>query len=126
MAKTVADQQADQSKQQRSAAGECPVNADPRTHEPNRDATEGAHAHREHVVDADRPATHFRRRIQLHQGLRHRIERQLDEAGDEQRSEEHTSELQSLMRLSYAVFCLKKKKNKKINHKQRKQTKSQM
>src|SRR3546814_18556586 len=34
------------------------------------------------------------------------------------RSEEHTSELQSLMRISYAVFCLKKKKKikKKINH----------
>src|SRR3546814_1766216 len=31
------------------------------------------------------------------------------------RSEEHTSELQSLMRISYAVFCLKKKKNKKQN-----------
>src|SRR3546814_4613716 len=31
------------------------------------------------------------------------------------RSEEHTSELQSLMRISYAVFCLKKKK--KIQHK---------
>src|SRR3546814_6281213 len=31
------------------------------------------------------------------------------------RSEEHTSELQSLMRISYAVFCLKKKK--KTNHK---------
>src|SRR3546814_2479818 len=30
------------------------------------------------------------------------------------RSEEHTSELQSLMRISYAVFCLKKKKNKQI------------
>src|SRR3546814_7382191 len=30
------------------------------------------------------------------------------------RSEEHTSELQSLMRNSYAVFCLKKKKRKKI------------
>src|SRR3546814_7300727 len=29
------------------------------------------------------------------------------------RSEEHTSELQSLMRISYAVFCLKKKTNKK-------------
>src|SRR3546814_5497280 len=29
------------------------------------------------------------------------------------RSEEHTSELQSLMRISYAVFCLKKKKEKK-------------
>src|SRR3546814_2265370 len=43
----------------------------------------------------------------------------LEQAGDERvdragelllRSEEHTSELQSLMRISYAVFCLKKKK----------------
>src|SRR3546814_5314301 len=32
-----------------------------------------------------------------------------------QRSEEHTSELQSLMRISYAVFCLKKKKKKNNN-----------
>src|SRR3546814_4761241 len=32
---------------------------------------------------------------------------------DWDRSEEHTSELQSLMRISYAVFCLKKKKKKK-------------
>src|SRR3546814_7412726 len=39
--------------------------------------------------------------------LRHR-------AKAESRSEEHTSELQSLMRISYAVFCLKKKK-KQIN-----------
>src|SRR3546814_1273691 len=31
------------------------------------------------------------------------------------RSEEHTSELQSLMRISYAVFCLKKKKKKPKN-----------
>src|SRR3546814_6778456 len=31
------------------------------------------------------------------------------------RSEEHTSELQSLMRISYAVFCLKKKNNKSHN-----------
>src|SRR3546814_10819487 len=30
---------------------------------------------------------------------------------DRERSEEHTSELQSLMRISYAVFCLKKKNN---------------
>src|SRR3546814_7642447 len=37
------------------------------------------------------------------------------------RSEEHTSELQSLMRISYAVFCLKKKKNKQ---KQNKNTKN--
>src|SRR3546814_1916662 len=33
------------------------------------------------------------------------------------RSEEHTSELQSLMRISYAVFCLKKKKNKRTMYK---------
>src|SRR3546814_7353230 len=31
------------------------------------------------------------------------------------RSEEHTSELQSLMRISYAVFCLKKKKVQNVN-----------
>src|SRR3546814_5830836 len=39
------------------------------------------------------------------------------------RSEEHTSELQSLMRISYAVFCLKKKKNKYVrkNHQTTKQ-----
>src|SRR3546814_15647589 len=35
---------------------------------------------------------------------------------DRIRSEEHTSELQSLMRISYAVFCLKKKKNKNKNY----------
>src|SRR3546814_2353033 len=45
-------------------------------------------------------------------------------AGDDRihrlvRSEEHTSELQSLMRISYAVFCLKKKKT----HKKKKRTK---
>src|SRR3546814_7903216 len=34
------------------------------------------------------------------------------EQGVAGRSEEHTSELQSLMRISYAVFCLKKKKKK--------------
>src|SRR3546814_7611956 len=34
----------------------------------------------------------------------------------EHRSEEHTSELQSLMRSSYAVFCLKKKKKKNNTH----------
>src|SRR3546814_2020459 len=36
-------------------------------------------------------------------------ERRAGEARAQQRSEEHTSELQSLMRISYAVFCLKKK-----------------
>src|SRR3546814_3686571 len=41
--------------------------------------------------------------------------RQRLEAG---RSEEHTSELQSLMRISYAVFCLKKKNKEKLNQNQ--------
>src|SRR3546814_9210245 len=50
----------------------------------------------------------------------------------ERRSEEHTSELQSLMRISYAVFCLKKKKithkrlieiNSNIEHKTQRHTK---
>src|SRR3546814_2656818 len=42
--------------------------------------------------------------------------------GERFRSEEHTSELQSLMRNSYAVFCLKKKnKNKQHLHEQKKQ-----
>src|SRR3546814_7515648 len=36
----------------------------------------------------------------------------LPAAAKKERSEEHTSELQSLMRISYAVFCLKKKKKK--------------
>src|SRR3546814_2102520 len=38
-----------------------------------------------------------------------------------ERSEEHTSELQSLMRISYAVFCLKKKKKKSKHKDNRKQ-----
>src|SRR3546814_3583990 len=39
-----------------------------------------------------------------------------------QRSEEHTSELQSLMRISYAVFCLKKKKEKRHNQQHKSST----
>src|SRR3546814_2520628 len=41
-----------------------------------------------------------------------------DEADKDDRSEEHTSELQSLMRTSYAVFCLKKKKTTQTHTKQ--------
>src|SRR3546814_2233590 len=46
------------------------------------------------------------------QARRHhpRADRRRRAAGRTPRSEEHTSELQSLMRISYAVFCLKKKK----------------
>src|SRR3546814_2821354 len=42
---------------------------------------------------------------------------ELADPAEEARSEEHTSELQSLMRISYAVFCLKKKKNTNNKHK---------
>src|SRR3546814_1237303 len=51
----------------------------------------------------------------------HAAVRDNDDAIAQRRSEEHTSELQSLMRISYAVFCLKKKKNKKIQTIKRKQ-----
>src|SRR3546814_1235738 len=46
---------------------------------------------------------------QLHLTLRFIGEVDRHRADDIARSEEHTSELQSLMRISYAVFCLKKK-----------------
>src|SRR3546814_7565760 len=45
----------------------------------------------------------------------HQIVLRAPEVGSALRSEEHTSELQSLMRISYAVFCLKKKKHKTHN-----------
>src|SRR3546814_4221059 len=47
--------------------------------------------------------------------IRELIKRGAEEGAfrDDVRSEEHTSELQSLMRISYAVFCLKKKTTKK-------------
>src|SRR3546814_2625671 len=43
-------------------------------------------------------------------------DRQCHSAAAMVRSEEHTSELQSLMRISYAVFCLKKKNYNKLNN----------
>src|SRR3546814_9634726 len=45
-----------------------------------------------------------------------RLEEAVARSLESNRSEEHTSELQSLMRLSYAVFCLKKKKQVKPTH----------
>src|SRR3546814_6352544 len=50
-----------------------------------------------------------------HQVLQAQRVDQQDHAVGVDRSEEHTSELQSLMRNSYAVFCLKKKKKKRTN-----------
>src|SRR3546814_7838276 len=62
---------------------------DPRTH--------GRYQQRRTRLDRRRAATFQRTHGNRSEGL--------------PRSEEHTSELQSLMRISYAVFCLKKKKN---------------
>src|SRR3546814_9745109 len=45
----------------------------------------------------------------------HLVEVPVKPAPAQPRSEEHTSELQSLMRISYAVFCLKKKKTKLVH-----------
>src|SRR3546814_7946401 len=73
-------------------------------------------------VGQDHPAQHDRRPRPPDPGadLARRARRNLDQGGRAQRrSEEHTSELQSLMRNSYAVFCLKKKKTKTLIHKQR-------
>src|SRR3546814_5844657 len=57
----------------------------------------------EHHLESQRRAAPLQRAARRHpQGLRQGADRA-------PRSEEHTSELQSLMRISYAVFCLKKK-----------------
>src|SRR3546814_5260010 len=69
-------------------------------------------SHRHHQGRLERPDAQWRRHVDRHvrhrrDQLRHR-RRRLRRA----RSEEHTPELQSLMRISYAVFCLKKKKTK--------------
>src|SRR3546814_7131602 len=66
------------------------------------------------LIKALRQANHLQLEIVLigpEPGYRTVRDRLADDRG---RSEEHTSELQSLMRISYAVFCLKKKKQNKI------------
>src|SRR3546814_10836024 len=84
-------------------------------------------ADRDHAVFGDDEGLPFRQGPDLLHALRseyrgidlRRVAAEFDPhlrqaRSDGVRSEEHTSELQSLMRISYAVFCLKKKK---INHK---------
>src|SRR3546814_10449138 len=63
------------------------------------------------VLDAVQDGVQPRQRVLL--DAVHRLQAELQQAA---RSEEHTSELQSLMRISYAVFCLKKKNNNLIRH----------
>src|SRR3546814_10245726 len=71
-----------------------------------------AAAHRARADDADRPDVD-RGYVGTDVGNAGRLP--LGEE-DMARSEEHTSELQSLMRISYAVFCLKKKTNQHTKH----------
>src|SRR3546814_6467387 len=72
-------------------------------------------AEREGAIAYDIPGAEF-----SHVGEKCSFDAFLDRYG--LRSEEHTSELQSLMRISYAVFCLKKKKKKNQRNKERQQT----
>src|SRR3546814_5861021 len=71
----------------------------------------------DHVVNYLETPAWGRRVRELTGGVDHVIEvggaQTLAESLQAVRSEEHTSELQSLMRISYAVFCLKKKKQQK-------------
>src|SRR3546814_8162379 len=67
----------------------------------------------------DRIRATFRERVEMFgSAFGQCVERSpnLETANEVFRSEEHTSELQSLMRISYAVFCLKKKKQTSNNH----------
>src|SRR3546814_5292455 len=70
---------------------------------------------------AGRVAKRLQRRAIEGQGDNRTRLRPVRETFDRERSEEHTSELQSLMRISYAVFCLKKKKNKQLQYNDLKQ-----
>src|SRR3546814_8579952 len=80
------------------------------------DQREGAEAEQGDVlVDASHLGYRDRAQPEDRREVDEDIERQPEHRhhGADRRSEEHTSELQSLMRISYAVFCLKKKKTNK-------------
>src|SRR3546814_5655446 len=87
---------------------------------PHSDAARGL-CHRSRVEQARRPRD--RKKIPADQGqaVGLYVRARADAAQiSRERSEEHTSELQSLMRISYAVFCLKKKKEEVYTNKQQK------
>src|SRR3546814_3932581 len=98
----------------RSPAGRDPV---PRPHPPPRSHDEHGLPGRPHDDQGPLHRAGPRRRRDLHRAALRPVlggePRGLAAAVRPDRSEEHTSELQSLMRISYAVFCLKKKKKKK-------------
>src|SRR3546814_3410822 len=65
------------------------------------------------LADRDRALAHHDKGDDRHEGRQR--DHQPGHGFHTRRSEEHTSELQSLMRISYAVFCLKKKKKNQQN-----------
>src|SRR3546814_2309489 len=79
---------------------------------------------RERTLSSRAPALIYEEASLIKRAIRDTYSRDIDEilveGGGAYRSEEHTSELQSLMRISYAVFCLKKKrlhpKNNTVTH----------
>src|SRR3546814_6563250 len=78
-----------------------------------RQLANGVEAQIDNAENDDKPTV-----LALREIAARRIDQDYIDAVDK-RSEEHTSELQSLMRISYAVFCLKKKQQiSNINHKQ--------
>src|SRR3546814_3950697 len=73
----------------------------------------GRDQHHDHeAIDRERPGKQIVLRGPARRGVTEQGHR------PSHRSEEHTSELQSLMRISYAVFCLKKKKRATLNYSQ--------
>src|SRR3546814_6645945 len=93
-------------------------NSDFQIHIEGRKSHVSGRPHARHRIDGKRDLLRQRMRNRSEDGepaFRPKL-RQLDPreiprvARSDHRSEEHTSELQSLMRISYAVFCLKKKK----------------
>src|SRR3546814_2521003 len=82
--------------------------------EPRLEAAAGLPAARAGAAGRRRNAAHRRRGLRPQQRADHAADGRGHVAVQHHpRSEEHTSELQSLMRISYAVFCLKKKTPKK-------------
>src|SRR3546814_4357410 len=79
--------------------------------QPRRGDRVGVVARRHEVADAPAAAARIHRDHRF-RGSAPMVSRPRRRGGRPLRSEEHTSELQSLMRISYAVFCLKNKKDK--------------
>src|SRR3546814_10559043 len=80
---------------------------------PGRLAQQGQQASRTENDHGHQQAAQYQLMARRDHVLEYQLIDQIDGQGADHRSEEHTSELQSLMRISYDVFCLKKKKKNK-------------